>query len=55
MELSFDDDQERISQFRLRGDLVGTDGSSLRMAMSGKVTRNGNGDIIVDRFNFTCE
>ena len=55
LELTFEDDQERISQFRLRGELVGTDGSSLRMAMSGKVTRNGNGDVVVDRFNFTCE
>jgi hypothetical protein len=55
LELSFDADNERISQFRLRGELVGTDGTTLSMAMSGKVTRNGNGDIVVDRFNFTCE
>jgi hypothetical protein len=55
LEMSFDDDQSRIAQFRLRSQLAGTDGSTLRLAMSGKVTRNGNGDIVVDRFNFTCE
>jgi hypothetical protein len=43
LELTFDDDQERISQFRLRSQLVGTDGSSLRLAMLGKLTLNGNG------------
>ena len=33
--------------------LAGTDGSSLRFAMSGKVTRNGC-DVVVDRFNSHC-
>mgnify|MGYP003543628413 CR=1 FL=1 len=54
-ELSLDDDQERIAQFRLRSQLAGTDGSTLQLAMSGKVTLNGNGDVVVDRFHFTCE
>jgi len=54
-EFSFDDDQARIAQFRLRSQLAGTDGSTLQLAMSGKVTRNGNGDVVVDRFSFTCE
>jgi hypothetical protein len=47
-EMSFDDDQSRIAQFRLRSRLTGTDGSSLLLAMSGKVTRKGNGDVVVD-------
>lgn len=55
VEMSFDDDAERISQFRLRSQLAGTDGSSLQLAMSGKVTRNSNGEVSVDRFDFTCE
>jgi hypothetical protein len=36
LELTFEDDQERISQFRLRSQLVGTDGSTLRLAMYGQ-------------------
>ena len=55
LELSFEDDQSRIAQFRLRSRLAGTDGSSLRLAMSGKLTLNGNGNVVVDRFSFTCE
>ena len=55
LELSFEDDQSRIAQFRLRSRLAGTDGSSLRLAMSGKLTLNGNGNLVVDRFSFTCE
>jgi hypothetical protein len=35
--------------------LGGTDGSSLQLVMSGKVTLNRHGDVIVDRFTFTCE
>jgi hypothetical protein len=52
--VSFEDDVERIAQFPLRSRLAGTDGSSLLLAMSGKVTRNGNGEVVVDRFDFTC-
>lgn len=55
LELSFEDDQSRIAQFRLRSRLAGTDGSSLRLAMSGKLTLNGNGNVVVDWFSFTCE
>ncbi|MGH3989501.1 MAG: hypothetical protein ACRDTZ_19665 [Pseudonocardiaceae bacterium] len=55
VELSLEDDQSRIAQFRLRSLLVGTDGSTLRLAMSGKITINRHGDVVIDRFNFTCE
>ena len=46
---------ERISQFRLRGVLSGTDGTSLAIVMSGKLTINANGTVIVNRSDFTCE
>lgn len=55
LELGFDDDQSRIAQFRLRSRLTCTDGASLQLAMSGKLTLNGNGHIVVDRVGFTCE
>jgi len=55
LELSFDDDQTRIAQFRLRSRLEGTDGSSLQLVLSGKVTLNGHGGVTVDRTTFTCE
>ena len=55
LQLSFDDDQTRVAQFRLRSRLGGTDGSSLQLVMSGKVTLNGYGDVVVDRSQFTCE
>jgi hypothetical protein len=55
LELSFEDDQSRIAQFRLQSQQAGTDGSSLRLTMSGKLTLNGNGYVLVDTFRFTCE
>jgi hypothetical protein len=55
LEFSLEDDQIRIAQTRLRSQLVGTDGSSLQLVISAKVTRNANGDIVVDRSSFTCE
>ena len=47
-------DVERIGQFRLRSTLRGTDGSSLVLAMSGKITVNGQGTLVVERDSFTC-
>ena len=54
-ELSIDSDSERISQFHLRGVLSGTDGTSLTIVMTGKLTINANGTLTVDRSDFTCE
>jgi len=48
-------DIERVGQFRLRSTLNGTDGSSLELRLSGKVTYNANGVLTVDREVFTCE
>src|SRR3954449_5920477 len=55
LQLSFDDDQNRIAQFRLRSRLDGTDGSSLLLVLSGKLTLNRHGDVTVDRTTFTCD
>jgi hypothetical protein len=55
LQLSFDDDQTRIAQFRLRSRLEGTDGSGLQLVLSGKVTLNGHGGVTVDRTTFTCD
>ena len=55
LEMSFEDEVERIAQFRLRSRLAGTDGSTLLLTLSGKVTRNGKGEVVVDRFDITCE
>jgi hypothetical protein len=52
---SFGNDAERVSQFRLRGALSGTDGTSLDIVMSGKVTINPNGVLVLDRFDFACQ
>jgi hypothetical protein len=46
---------ERVMQWRLRTTLRGTDGSTLTLRMSGKVTTNGQGDIVVARDSFSCE
>ena len=54
-EFSFDSASERISQFRLRGTLSGTDGTSLTIVMSAQLTINANGALTVDRSDFTCE
>ena len=51
----FDDTEvEIVSQFALRGTLTGSDGSSLELRMRGKVTHNGQGDLVLERFEFTC-
>lgn len=48
-------DIERVSQYRLRSTLEGTDGSTLELRLSGKFTMNANGVIVVSRDSFTCE
>ena len=47
-------DVERIGQYRLRSTLHGTDGSSLDLVMSGKITVNGQGSLVVERDSFSC-
>jgi hypothetical protein len=54
-EFTDEGDVERIGQFRLRTTLHGTDGSSLELRLSGKVTVNANGVTTVERDTFTCE
>jgi len=52
----FEDDQLRVAQYRLRSRLQGTDGTSLELALSGKVTRTAEGGPpVVERSTFTCE
>ena len=48
------EDAERVGQYRLRSTLVGTDGSTLTLRLSGKVTVNANGVPTVDRQTFDC-
>jgi hypothetical protein len=43
-----------IAQYRLRSVLTGTDGSRLTMSLSGKITVNGRGDVVISRDEFTC-
>lgn len=43
-----------IAQYRLRSVLTGTDGSRLTMSLSGKITVNGRGDVVISRDAFTC-
>lgn len=54
-EFTDEGDVERIGQYRLRTTLRGTDGSSLNLKLSGKVTVNANGVATVERDTFTCE
>lgn len=54
--LDFEDDQIRVSQYRLRTRLQGTDGTSLQLVLSGKVTRTSEGGApVVERSTFTCD
>jgi hypothetical protein len=48
-------DIERVSQYRLRSTLQGTDGSTLELRLSGKFTMNATGVVVVSRDTFTCE
>jgi hypothetical protein len=44
----------RVGQYRLRTALRGTDGSTIVLVLSGKVTVNGTGETIVQRDQVTC-
>jgi hypothetical protein len=46
---------ERVMQFRLQTRFLGTDGSTLTLTLSGKVTTNGNGVLVVARDSTTCK
>jgi hypothetical protein len=48
-------DELRIGQYRLESTLRGSDGSSLRLTLSGKLTVNGQGRVVVSREHFACE
>jgi hypothetical protein len=48
------EDEVRIAQYRLFSTLHGTDGSSLRLELSGKVTLDARGRVTVDRDHFSC-
>lgn len=53
----FDEEQgdlARVSQYRLRVPLAGSDGSRIVLVMSGKVTENANGTVTVQRERFDC-
>ena len=45
----------RIGQYRLASTLSGTDGSTLKLTLSGKLTINGQGRVVVSRDHFACE
>jgi len=47
-------DTARVSQYRLRSALRGTDGSTLNLRLSGKFTMNANGVVVVSKDTFTC-
>jgi hypothetical protein len=49
-----DGDVERVMQWRLRTTLEGTDGSTLTLRMSGKLTTNGTDEVVVSRDSFSC-
>ena len=50
-----EEDVERVGQYRLSSTLVGSDGSTLELRLSGKVTINANGVTTVERDVFSCE
>lgn len=52
--ISEETDDLRIAQYRLRSTLTGTDGSRLTLSLSGKITVNGRGDVVISRDAFTC-
>jgi hypothetical protein len=45
----------RVAQYRLHSTLRGTDGSTLDLRLSGKLTMNASGVVVVSRDTFTCE
>jgi hypothetical protein len=52
--ISDETDDLRIAQYRLRSVPTGTDGSRLTLSLSGKITVNGRGDVVISRDEFTC-
>ncbi len=54
-EFTDEGDVERVAQYRLRSTLHGTDGSSLDLVLSGKLTINANGVATVEREVFSCK
>lgn len=48
------DDVTRVAQYRLRAPMTGTDGSRLLLTLSGKVTLNASGRMVVGRDSMTC-
>jgi hypothetical protein len=48
-------DLTRVSQYRLRSTLRGTDGSTIALRLSGKFTMNANGVVVVSRDTFICD
>lgn len=51
---SMEDDSLRVGQYRLSARLVGTDGSSFHLWLSGKLTVNAQGTVVVSRDSFSC-
>ncbi len=49
-----DGDLARVGHFRLRAPLAGSDGSDLVLTMSGRFTTNALGEVVTERFSFTC-
>lgn len=55
--IGVDDDEgdlARVAHFRLRAPLAGSDGSGLVLTMSGRFTTNALGEVVTERFSFTC-
>ncbi len=51
---SMEDDSLRVAQYHLSTRLHGTDGSSLVLRLSGKLTVNARGRLVVSRDAFSC-
>lgn len=47
-------DLARVMQFRLRVPLTGTDGSQMVLTMSGRMTRDAHGRVVVERASYDC-
>ena len=47
-------DLARVGHFRLRAPLAGSDGSGLVLTMSGRFTTNALGEVVTERYSFTC-
>jgi hypothetical protein len=54
-EFSDEGDVERVGQYRLRSTLHGTDGSTLDLRLSGKITLNAKGEVTAEHETFTCD